>query len=108
MTSRGLQANCCTLQQNVRYSLLVFILFVEIMSDYEGSSSSVSEAEGENSRIEETDMTNYNSVVQPYKDEPLAEYDENYGGEENIQDEDGICYATLEARFDKRESINSW
>ena len=70
------------------------------MSDNE-SLESQTETEGS---ADNEDIAEQSSVVQPYQFEPLA--DSEY--EEDETDEDGILRETLEARFKKDVSVNSW
>ncbi|KXJ08929.1 uncharacterized protein LOC110248089 [Exaiptasia diaphana] len=58
---------------------------------------------------DETDETVIDSIFQPYQYEPLADVDESNGdgsGEED--DEDGIPFASLEARSENNIPVGSW
>jgi hypothetical protein len=69
----------------------------------------VSESEDGSSYIEEEDIGFINNVIQPYQDEPLAVLgDSDEDGDDEEDAADGIPYATLEARYEKREPVSVW
>ena len=51
----------------------------------------------------------FNSIVQPYQDEPIADVQEGdeIGEEEEEDDEDGMRFAILESRFENKETVSN-
>lgn len=73
------------------------------MSDTEDSGSSRTSDESE----EEFGVENViENMFQPYQYEPLASQDESDADDED--DEDGIPFATLEARSENRDPVTNW
>ena len=71
--------------------------------------TSASDSSHESSDIE--DIGEVLPMVDPYDGEPLASSSDEEGGargENHEADEDGILYATLEARFRGIEAVDSW
>ena len=67
------------------------------MSDDE-SLESMGEAEG-----------SFNSIVQPYQDEPIADVQEGDEiGEEEEDEEDGTRFAMIESRFENKKTVSNW
>ena len=62
------------------------------------------ESQTDKKLIDNEDIAEQSSVVQPYQFEPVA--DSDY--EEDQADEDGIARETLEARFKKNVAVDSW
>ncbi|KAJ7323712.1 hypothetical protein OS493_020422 [Desmophyllum pertusum] len=79
-------------------------------SDDELSTSASSSSDVASLHSEEEGEGSINSIVQPYQDEPLADLpaDEDTQEEDDEDDEDGIRFATLEARFNNKESVRDW
>ena len=51
----------------------------------------------------------FNSMVQPYQDEPIVDIEnEEDATEDDEDDEGGIPFATLESRFEDKESVRNW
>ena len=91
--------------------LLHYYFLASMMSDSESNSSqSLSDTEDESSYIEKEDVGIVNSIIQPYQDEPLAVSRDSSGEDvdDGEDDEDGIPFATLEARYEKRQPVNVW
>ena len=58
---------------------------------------------------EEEGEGSFNSMVQPYQDEPIIDIEnEEDATEDDEDDEDGIPFATLESRFEDKESVRNW
>ncbi|KAK3748684.1 hypothetical protein QZH41_018980 [Actinostola sp. cb2023] len=72
---------------------------------------SSSETDEKSSYIDEEDVGTVNTVIQPYQDEPLRvtyESDEDEVVDTDEDDDDRIPFATLEARYEKREPVSVW
>ncbi|XP_031549295.1 uncharacterized protein LOC116286850, partial [Actinia tenebrosa] len=75
------------------------------MSDTDDSASSRASGESE----VESEAENFvDNIFQPYQHEPLASQDEYENDENDEHDEDGIPYATLEARVENRDPVSNW
>ena len=77
-------------------------------------SESERDTSASHSSQESSDMEDIGEVlpiVDPYDGKPLASSSDEEGGarrENHKADEDGILYATLEARFRGIEAVDSW
>ena len=84
---------------------------VNMSSDSEFSSSTeLSSSFEEEDFVEDgEEMEVISNEMTPYKDEPLAEESETDAREDDKEtDEDGLTPAVLEARYERRISINAW
>ena len=50
----------------------------------------------------------FNPIIQPYQVEPIADVGERDMTEEDEDDEDGTCFATLESQFENKEIVGNW
>ena len=77
--------------------------------DVNSSPSEHSEDERLSEIVDENNVLSVNSMNAPYQNEPLAlgpQSEEDLVGEE--ADEDGLSFATIEARYEKVEPVAQW
>ena len=83
------------------------------MSDKDSHQSSLdlsAEIFEESGPDEDYEVLNFDAGA-PYQDEPLAIDDVvegDVGGNEDEEDPDGISFATLEGRYERRVSVSDW
>ena len=78
-------------------------------SENEFSTSASSSSDEASLHSEEEGEGLINLIVQPYQDEPVADLpDEGLTEEDDEDDKDGIRLATLESRFDNKDSVCNW
>lgn len=86
-----------------------FLLW-KMSSDDEMSSVISLSSDAESLALEEEEgEVSFNAMVQPYQDEPIVDIEnEEHATEDDEDDEDRISFATLESRFEDKESVRNW
>ena len=86
--------------------------FFETAMASESEAHLSSDGDSSNNISDNETYYNYNTVYEPYEDEPLADSDDSnkIDGEENSEkhDMDGLAPSTLEARYEKSVTVDSW